>query len=180
VHDLHKRGHHGGRLRVHFHQAVGGADSGSQVSLVSARAATTLSSIFAGAGIASRALADELALRLGASDRLLALPVALGGLAHRSADSVRSFALSTAVSRRADSLALRAILLLAEILRATNIALRLIAVDLALSTFGLLAVDLALRAFADRVAHSWAHRVIALPSALRVAVSLNSSGNHSS
>jgi len=81
--------------------------------------------------------------------------------------------LSTAVSRRADSLALGAVLLLAQVLGATNIALRLVAVDLALSTLSLLAVDLALGALAYRVALSRAYGVIALPSALRVAVSFN-------
>jgi len=45
--------------------------------------------------------------------------------------------------------------------------------DLALSTLSLFAVNLALWSFADRVAHSWAHRVIALPSALRMAVTFD-------
>ncbi len=40
--------------------------------------------------------------------------------------------------------------------------------DLALSTFSFFTVDLALRTFADRVTLSRAHRVITLPSALRV------------
>jgi len=81
--------------------------------------------------------------------------------------------LSTAVTRRADSLALGAVLLLAQVLGATNIALRLVAVDLALSTLSLLAVDLALGALAYRVALSRAYGVIALPSALRVAVTFH-------
>jgi len=81
--------------------------------------------------------------------------------------------LSTAVSWRADSLALRAVLLLAEILRAADVALRLVAVDLALSTFSLFAVDLAFWSLADRVADSWADWVVALPSALWVAVTFN-------
>jgi len=81
--------------------------------------------------------------------------------------------LSTAVSRRADSLALGAVLLLAQVLGATNIALWLIAVNLALSTLSLLAVNLALGALAHRVAHGRADGVVALPSALRVAVAFN-------
>jgi len=100
-------------LLVHFQQSVSSADSGSQVSLIGARAAATTGTRLTGTGIACRTLAHQLALRLGASDRLLALPVALGGLAHRSAHSVRGLALGAAVSRGANSFALRAVLLLA-------------------------------------------------------------------
>jgi len=128
-------------------------------------------------GLTGRTLADQLALGLGAGDGLLALPVALGGLTHRSAHSVRSLALSTTVSRRAHSLALRAVLLLAQVLGATDIALGLITVNLALSTLSLLAVNLALRSLADRMALSRAHWVITLPSALRVAISLHFSNS---
>jgi len=81
--------------------------------------------------------------------------------------------LSTAVSRRADSLALGAVLLLTEVLGAANIALGLVTVNLALGTLSLLAVDLALRSLTDWVAHGGADWVIALPSALRVAVTFN-------
>jgi hypothetical protein len=42
--------------------------------------------------------------------------------------------------------------------------------DLALGTLSLLTVDLALRSFTDWVADCWADWVIALPAALRVAV----------
>jgi len=116
-------------------------------------------------------LAHELALRARAEGRLLALPVALGLLAHRGAHSVRGSASSAALGRSANGLALRAVSGLAEILRATNVALRLVAMDLASSARGLLAVDLALWSLAHRVALSRARRVIALPSALRVACS---------
>jgi len=85
--------------------------------------------------------------------------------------------LSTAVSRGADSLALGAILLLAQVLGATNITLGLVAVDLALSTLSLLTVDLALRSLAHRVALSRAYGVITLPSALGVAVTLDFSNS---
>jgi len=124
-------------------------------------------------------LADELTLRTRAQGRLLALPLALGILAHRSALSVRSGTGSTALSRSADSLALGAIFLLAHVLRATNIALRLVTVDLAGSAGSLLAVNLALRTLADGVALSRAYRVIALPSALRMAVSRGLSADNS-
>jgi len=120
--------------------------------------------------ITSWALTDELTLGLGAGDGLLALPVTLGGLAHRSTDSSRSLTLSSAVSRRADSLALGAVLLLTEVLGAANIALGLVTVNLALGTLSLFTVDLALGSLTDRVAHSRADRVITLPSALRMAV----------
>jgi hypothetical protein len=137
VHDLHEGGHHLRLLRVDLDECVGSADGGSQVGGVGASAAARLGAVLAGTSVAGRTLADKLALRLGASDGLLALPVALGGLAHRSANSVGCLALGAAVGRRADSLALGAILLLAEILRAADVALGLVAVDLALSTLGL-------------------------------------------
>jgi hypothetical protein len=114
-------------------------------------------------------LADEFALRTRAESRLLALPVALGLFAHGSAHSVGSGTSSTALSRSTDSLALGAISGFAEVLGATNIALRLVAVDLARSAGSLLAVNLALRTFAYGVALSRARGVIALPSALRMA-----------
>jgi len=173
VHHLHERRHHLRDLRGLLDERVSSADGRGEVRRVSARAASALGSVLASTSVARRALADELALRLRAGDRLLALPVALGGLAHRGADGVGSLALSAAVSRGADSLALRAILLLAEILRAANIALWLVAMDLALRALSLLAVDLALRSFADWVADCWADWVIALPSALWVAISLD-------
>jgi len=173
MHDFHEGGHHSRGLRVDLHESIGSTDGGSQVSLVGTIAAASLGTSLTSTGIAGRTFADELALGLRASDGLLALPVALGGFAHRSADSVGCFALGTAVSRRANSFTLGAILLLAQILRATHIALRLVAVDLALRTLSLLAVDLALRALAHRVAHSGAHWVVALPSALRVAVTFH-------
>jgi len=177
MHDFHKRRHHSRGLRVDLHESIGSTDGGSQVSLVSAIAAASLGTSLTSTGIASRTFADELALRLRTSDRLLALPVALGGFAHRSADSVGGFALGTAVSRRANSFTLGAILLLAQILRTTHIALRLVAMDFALRTLSLLAVNLALRALAHGVAHSGTHRVIALPSAFRVAVTFHFSNS---
>jgi len=173
VHHLHEGRHHGAGLRVDLHQSVGSTDGGSQVSLISAVAAASLGARLTSTGIAGRALAHELALGLGASDGLLALPVALGGFAHRRAHGVGSLALSTAVGRRADGLALGAVLLLAQVLRAAHVALRLVAVDLALGALSLLAVDLALGTLAHRVAHSRAHRVVALPSALGVAITFD-------
>jgi hypothetical protein len=116
-------------------------------------------------------LANEFALGTRAESRLLALPVALGLFAHGSADGVGGSASSAALSGSADSLALGAVSGFAQILRATNVALRLIAVNLAGSAGGLLAVNLALRTLAHRVALGRARGIIALPSALRVASS---------
>jgi len=172
VHDLHEGRHHLSLLRIELDKGVGSTDSSSQVSGIGARAAASLGSALTGTSVAGRALADKLALRLRASDGLLALPVALSGLAHRGANSVGGPALSAAVGGRANSLALRAILLLAKILRATDVALGLIAVDLALSTFSLFAMDLALWSLAHRVADGRADRIVALPSAFRVAITL--------
>jgi hypothetical protein len=125
------------------------------------------------AGIASRSLADQLTFRFRASDWLLALPVAFSGLTHWGADSLRGFTLSAAVGWGADSLTLGAILLLTQILGASNIALWFIAVNLAFRTFSLLAVNLALGTLADGVANSRTHGIIALPSALRMAVTFD-------
>lgn len=139
MHHLHERGHHGRHLRRLLHQRVGGADGGSEVSLVGARAAAALGASLAGAGVAGGALAHELALGLGAGDGLLALPVALGGLAHGGAHGVGGLALSAAVGGGADGLALGAVLLLAQVLGAAHVALRLVAVNLALGALSLAA-----------------------------------------
>jgi len=103
---------------------------------------------------ASWLLADKFALRSGAESWLLALPVTLSLLAHGSADGIRSGTSSTALSWGTDSLALGAVSGLAEILGATNIALRLVAMDLAGGTRSLLTVNLALWTLADWVALS--------------------------
>jgi len=115
-------------------------------------------------------LAHQLALGARAESRLLALPVALGLLAHGRADGIGSSTSSTALSRGADSLTLGAVVRLAQILRAADIALGLVAMNLARSARGLLAVHLALRSLADRVALGRARGIIALPSALGVAL----------
>lgn len=103
---------------------------------------------------ASWLLAHEFALRTRAEGWLLALPVALGLFAHWGADSVRSSASSAALSWSADSLALWAVGGFAQVLWAANVALWLVAVDLASSAWGLFAMNLALWALADRVALS--------------------------
>jgi len=126
-----------------------------------------------GSGVTGGSLAHELTLGLRAGDGLLALPVTLSGLTHRSTDSIGSLTLSSAVSRRAYSLTLGAVLLLTEVLRAANITLGLVTVNLALGTLSLFTVDLALRSLTDGVADCRADWVITLPSALRMAVSLN-------
>jgi hypothetical protein len=74
----------------------------------------------------------------------------------------------------ADGLALGAVLLLAVVLGAADRAGGLLAVDDALSALNFLALHLALGASAHGVADSRASRVIALPTALRVALGLSS------
>jgi len=59
---------------------------------------------------------------------------------------------------------------LAHVFRATNRAFRLLAVYSAFCTFGLLTLHLTFGTRADRVTHSWARRIIALPTTSRVAV----------
>ena len=82
--------------------------------------------------LASGLLADELALGAGAHQRLAALPVAVGGLAERSALGLGGDASSVADRGRADGLALGAVILLAQVLGASDAASGLLAVDVAL------------------------------------------------
>jgi len=127
--------------------------------------------------LAGSLLASQLALGLGAHRGFLALPLALGLLAHRRADGGRGHATSVALSRGTHSLALGAAVLLAHILGAADRAHGLLAVNGALSARGFLALHLAAGAFTDGMADSGAHRVVALPSALGVALSLSSHGD---
>jgi len=122
--------------------------------------------------LAGRVLANQLAFRARAGGWLLALPVALRGLAQGRAGGFRSLAGSVADGRRAHSLALRAALLLAHVFRAAHCALRLLAVHLALGAGSLLALHLALGSLADGGALCRANGIIALPAAVRVALSL--------
>jgi len=119
--------------------------------------------------IASGLLALQFALGTRAGGGFSARPVALGLLAQGGAVGLRGDAGGVAFGGGADGLALRAAVLLAHVLGATNRALRLFAVHGALGAFGLLALHFALRTCANRVALGRAHRVIALPAALRVA-----------
>jgi hypothetical protein len=133
----------------------------------SLRACAALRSI---SGLASRTLALQLALGLGAVDWLDALVLAVELFAHRGALGFRSHAGGVATSGLADSLALRAAVLLAQVLGATNGAHWAFAVDGALRAGDLLTLHLALGACAHRVAHSRAGGVIALPFAHGVAL----------
>jgi len=173
MHHLHEGGHHSGDLRGLLYESIGSTNGSSKIGLVSAIAATSLVTSLTGSGVTGGSLAHELTLGLRAGDGLLALPVTLSGLTHRSTDSIGSLTLSSAVSRRAYSLTLGAVLLLTEVLRAANIALGLVAVNLALGTLSLFTVDLALRSLTDGMADCRADWVITLPSALRMAVPFN-------
>jgi len=171
VHHLDQRWHHVAEL-LRVGQLLSGLDHRtSHVLAVAAAALARATASSWSLGLAGRLSALQLALRLRAGGWLTALPVALGLLAHWCAHWLRSNAAGTAVSWRANSLALRAVLALAHILRAANIALWLIAVNFAFSAGSLLALDLALWTLAHRVALSRAHWVVALPAALRMALS---------
>jgi len=127
--------------------------------------------------LASRLLALQLALGSLAVGGLHALVVAFQFLAHRRAFGFGGSASGVALSRGTDSLALGAIFFLAIVLGAADRAHRALAVNNALSTSSLFASHLTLGTRADRVADSWALRVIALPAALRVAL-FSDSTNH--
>jgi len=123
--------------------------------------------------LAGSLLASQLALGLGAHGGFLALPFAFRLFANRRANRGRGDASRVALSGSTNGLALGAAILLTHILGATNGANRLLAVNCAFGARSFLALHLAAGAFADRVADSGAHGVIALPSALRVALSLS-------
>jgi len=168
---FHEGRHH---MALRFNETMGASTSDGRLDVgVVALAAAAAAELAVGSlGLASRLVALKFALRARASGGLLALPVTLGLFAHGSANRLRSNARGTAVSRGANSLALGAVLGFAHVLGAANIALGLVAVNLALSASSLFALNLALRALAHRVALSRARRVVALPTALRVAVTL--------
>jgi len=141
---------------------LGSLDHGSLDVRRSAWAATLSgeSNSSRGLVLAGGLLADKLALGARAHERLAALPVAVGSLAERSALRLGSNASGVADWGRADSLALGAVILLAERLGAANRASGLLAVHIALGAGKLLALHLALGACADGVAHSRACWVI--------------------
>lgn len=120
--------------------------------------------------LASRSLTLQLTLGLGTVDGLDALVLAVQSLTHGSTLGFRSHAGGVATSRLADSLALRATILLTQLLGATNSADRAFAVNSALGAGHLLALHLTLRTSADRVADSRAGRVVTLPLAHGVAL----------
>jgi len=122
--------------------------------------------------IASGLLALKLALGAGAGGGLGARPRARGFLAEGSAVGLGGNARGVALSRGANSFALRAVSFLAQILGAADGALGLLTVHSALGAFGLLALHFTFGASADGVAHGRASGIIALPSALGVAVTL--------
>jgi len=167
--DLHERGEDVASLLNEAGGASGG-DGSLDVLLRALAAVALLGRLLGGLGLAGRLVALELALGAGAGGGLLALPVALGLLAHGGADGLRGDARGAAVGGRADGLALGAVLRLAHLLGAAHVALGLVAVHLAASASGLLALDLALGALAHGVALGGASGVVALPTALRVAV----------
>lgn len=120
---------------------------------------------------ASWLLADKFALWSWAHQWLSALPVAVSSFAQRSALWLWGDAGSVADRRRADSLAFWAVILLAQVLWASDRASWLLAVNIAFRAREFLALHLALWSGADWVADSRARWIIALPLALWVALS---------
>jgi hypothetical protein len=171
VSDL-EEGHLGG---LHLSRVfVGGGHGQEGRTFSSARAALGTTS---GSGatedlgfVTRRLLTGELALGLRAEGGGLALPCALRLLAQGAAVGLGGSAGGTADGRAAHGLACRAIFLLAHILGASDAAHRLLAVDFTLGTLSGLAVHLALRSGTDGVALGRAHRVVAEPLALGVAL----------
>lgn len=126
-----------------------------------------------------RSITHQLTLGLGAQGGLGALPVTLGLLAHWGTLGLRGDTRSVAHGWGTDGLTLGAGLLLAHILRTTNVALWLVTVHLALGTLSLLTLDLALGALAHWVALGGAHGVVTLPTALWVTFGTSlGGGNH--
>jgi len=167
MHDLNeRRSVRAGRLGP---ASRGGLSDGDLNGASRARAALGL--------FASRLLALQLALGLGAVSGLGALLVAGELLADGGALGLWSLAGGVAVSRLADRLTLGAAFLLALVLGAADCANGLLAVNSALGAGGLLALHLALGALADWVANSRAAGIIALPLALRVALAGRSSSH---
>jgi len=125
---------------------------------------------FFSGGIAGALLAFKLALGLGAQGRLLAVPVADRGFAHGRAAGLGGHTGSATVGRVAHRLTLGAVVLLAQVLGAAHGAHWWVALGGALSRLQRLALHFTLGTFAHRVALSRAGRVVARPSALRVAL----------
>jgi len=166
VEHFQERGGVGARRRVAGR--VGLNDGDLDVGLA-ARAALLL--------LAGSLLALQLALGALAVGGLHALVVAVELLADRRALGFGSGAGGVALGRRANGLALGAVLLLAVVLGAADAADGALAVHGALCALGLLATHLALGLCADGVADSRALRVIALPLASRVALFSGHEGN---
>jgi len=126
--------------------------------------------------LTGRLLAGEFALWLRAQRWLAALPLALGLLTDWGAYWLRSSALGVALSWGTYGFARWAGLLLAHLLWTTDAAYWTVAVNGALSARGLLALHLTTRTLTDRVADSWADRIVARPAASRVTLSLHGLG----
>jgi len=164
--DFHERRLHFS-VRVDFFEARGGFQSA--FSAFSTTFATTLF-VF---DVTGRFRALQFALRARAGGRFGARPRARRLLAERSAIGFRGDTRGVTLSRGANGLAFRARVFFTHVFRATDRALRLLAVDSAFSAFRLLALHLTFGARAHRVANSRARRVIALPATSGVAIFLS-------
>jgi len=173
--NLHERRHHVLLNETSSASLHGIIDANGQISRFRAAAARrrrwSSRLVLSVGGLASRTLALELALWLGAQSGLLAFPVAFHLLAHWRASGSWGDAACVALRRSTNSLALWATLLFAHIFRAANTAFRSFTVNSAGCTRRLFALDLALGALAHRVALCRANWVVALPATFRVALS---------
>jgi hypothetical protein len=177
VHNLQKR-----KFGVDQGNVVGGSMGisrfeGKSGSILVARAALCSIRTEDGRILASGFLASQLALGFRAQSRGLAFPCTLGLLTERRTVGLRGGASCSADSGSADSLASRAVLLLAHILRASHGADRFFTMHLALGTFCRFAVHLALGSCTDWMALSRADGIITKPLTLGVALGSGSNGH---
>jgi hypothetical protein len=162
-HDLHER-------RFGFSIAVNFSEGRSVSQSETGTFAVALAAFLFVLDVASGFGALELAFRSWASRRLGARPRARRLFAQRGALRFRSDARSVALSRSADGLTLGARFLFAHVLRATNRAFGLLAVNSAFGASGLLALHLTFGTSTDGMADSRARGVITLPTADGVAI----------
>jgi len=122
--------------------------------------------------VACGLLALQLTFGTRASGGFGARPRARGLFAQRGTVGFGGNTSGVALSRGANGFTLGAVSFFTQVLGASDRAFGLLAVNSAFGAFGLLALHFAFGASADGVADGRASGVVALPSALRVAVSL--------
>jgi len=150
---------------------VGLVNASSNIAL---RASTAFSLVW---NIARSLLALQLALGTSAVGRFDAFVLAIQFFADWRAFRIRRCACGVALRRCANCFTLWAAILLALIFRATNRADRFFAMNNTFSTRSLFTSHLTFRTSAHWVANSRARRIIALPTASRVALFSSNKSN---